>query len=474
MPAKNASKSEKMYANSTPLEPQLRVDPPHEVTGGVENVATAAKVKSIRLNDVSTRLQDVAILEHASIGDEVAATVPTRPAVSARSPDNAMADGAPGESVNLQIEQLAERLSAQLRDVDRREAGLHAQLAEQENATRSARHWLRERQHELNQRDADLNHREEAIRLKQAELARDDQQHAEGRERTKSDQRRLAEATASRQREFETREQAIAAREASLAAATAALAEATAEQKLELEVELSKLLQRQQNLDEAEALLVDSQTGLEQQQRQLAADRQAWHERSQYERRQIQAEQAKNAYELEQKARLLTTRTELLDRRAAAFEQLREEVATAHRETLDLRLATDELWAELCGENPPAELAKSLARIRGQIAATAREQRRENAAARQEVETSVGRLAEDRQHLQRQADEMESWTATCRDEFSAQAERLAQREHSLDLRQMQLDELVQRLQEDRQAYEREIRRLLGQLRATDCETVVSS
>ena len=49
------------------------------------------------------------------------------------------------DRLQLQVEQIADRLRAEQEQIDRREADLHAQLAEQENEARAARLWLRER-----------------------------------------------------------------------------------------------------------------------------------------------------------------------------------------------------------------------------------------------------------------------------------------------------------------------------------------
>ena len=54
------------------------------------------------------------------------------------------------------------------------------------------------------------------------------------------------------------------------------------------------------------------------------------------------------------KSEQLQRKSESLDRRQAAMDQLQADVTRMHRESLELRLATEELWVRLSGKAPPA------------------------------------------------------------------------------------------------------------------------
>ena len=50
------------------------------------------------------------------------------------------------------------------------------------------------------------------------------------------------------------------------------------------------------------------------------------------------------------------------------LEELRAELGRMHRETLEIRLATEELWVQVSGVAPPAVLTRSLGQIRARLA----------------------------------------------------------------------------------------------------------
>jgi hypothetical protein len=377
------------------LDPQLRLDPAHELA--------AAGARSVE------REPQLAAVAVATLG--------------------VMTEAAPGDQLRLQADQLASHLHLRLREVDRREASLNAQLADQENGVRSARLWFRERQQENMERAAELDRREREIELREQVQAQAERELAESRRLSAFEVRRQTDALNARLRELDLREQTVINDEAENAAVGAAMAQrAATQQQIEdryradsqrfnrqvgvllsliqvflhgappadadevivppeysepaqaealiecFAATINGLHSRQRNLNEAEALLADGQAELDEARRQLAADRLAWDEHC--------AEQ-----------RLALERT-----RADAERELER-----HGQSL---LARDE------------ERSQSLAR----------------------------------QFAGRQA------------ELNEQSARNEARASDLERRQIELERERLQLQHDRRAYEREIRRLLGELR----------
>jgi len=76
----------------------------------------------------------------------------------------------------------------------------------------------------------------------------------------------------------------------------------------------------------------------------------------------------------------------------------------------------------------------------------------------------AARLDQDRERLQQHKQELEQWAVNRQADLEGQAARMVAREQQLDRRQVELDELRSEQMQDRQGYEREIRRLLGELR----------
>ncbi len=445
--ARSDKKSAQTAANRSAPQVQMRVDPPHVVAG-----APPTDVDVVQ----------VAAGEHAAVREAVAvghtAGHATRETLSGLIA--APAESSPAEQLQLQAEQLAARLGAQQDQIDRREADLNAQLAKHEHDARSSRLWLRERQQEFADREAQLAQREQAIAAKEEELLRADREQAESRERAKSEQRRQSEGFAAQQRELDERQRAFERQETENAAIAAAQARTSAEQ-----AQLAERLKvRQRNLEEAEVLLADSQAELDGSRRQFEADRQAWHKRCDATRKEMEQAQARSEADFDKKLHGLKARADRLERRAAALDQLRAEVLRAQREALELRLATDEVWAQMMGVAPPAALSQSLAQVRGKLAEQYRAERTEIAGEKKEIELLAARVEQDRQRLGQRKQELEQWAADRQADLEGQATRLLAREQQLDRRQAELDDARISQAEDRREYEREIRRLLGELR----------
>jgi hypothetical protein len=434
---------------STPAKgaaPQVRIDPPHVVAG-----APPADADVVHSDEIAT----VASREAVAVGHTASHA---REAFSGSTETLVMSS--PAEQLQLQAEQLAERLGAQQEQIDRREADLNAQLAKQEHDARGARLWLRERQQEFADREAALAERERAIAAKEEDLTKADREQAEARERAKSEQRRQSEAFAAQQRELDERQRALDRQETENAAVSAALTRTSNEQAQLAE----RLKSRQRNLEEAEILLADSQTELDTARRQFESDRQAWQRRCEATRKELEQGQAQKAAEFEKTLHQLRARADRLELRAAAVDQLRAEVLRAQREALELRLTTDEVWAQMMGVAPPAALSQSLAQVRGKLAEQYRSERAEIAGEKKELELLATRVEQDRQRLQQRKQEVEQWAADRQADLEGQASRLLAREQQLDRRQAELDDLRVSQAENRRDYEREIRRLLGELR----------
>jgi hypothetical protein len=496
--------------DASPAKVTTRIDPPHVISSppaGVDIVEAESEHET-----TSERAREMATVGAGTLSQAAART-------SAREDFPP-----PTEQLEFQAEQIADHLRTQQDQIDRRAAELNAQLAERENEARSARLWLAERQDELAILEAQLTDRERAIEDREAALARADRQQAEAHERAKADQRRQSEAFTASQRELDERQRALDVQETEQAAVSAALARTAAEQQqLESELRqearrlhrlatdavatiscflrgedlpeyeaqfrsgtgndettvdfdevtslfselaggLKRLRDRQKNLEQAETLLDDGQAELDDARKRFDGERREWRVRIETEQRQMAEIQARAAREAEKQFAAIDCRAEQVERRSAAIDQLRAEVLRTQRETLELRLATDELWAQMAGAAPPAALSQSLAQIRGKLAEQYRLQRAEIAGEKKELEGLVERVDRERERVKGQRQDLERWAANRQDDIEGQAARLAAREHQIDQRAAKLEEILDLQVAERQAYQREIRRLLGQIR----------
>ena len=314
--------------------------------------------------------------------------------------DSGAAISTASEQVRVQAAQLAEHLQARQKELDHREARLNAWAAELDRDARAARMWLTERVAEFEERD-----------------------------------RSPAPAPA---RASDAAEQAI-------------------------RQHAEHLETKRSQLDEVEARLLEERTETERLREQYLTERRAWEEEVAAERERLQAERSRGESEIEEKRRAIQRRGEQLDQSHAVLAQLRDELGRMHRETLEIRLATEELWVQLSGDAPPAALVHSLGRIRSKLADQYRMASTEQQQRRQELEGLRGQLVEQHQVLVRQKVQFDKWAADCREEADQQASRLIARQQELDRLETRLRDQSHQWQAERLGLRQEVRRLRLQL-----------
>ncbi len=152
---------------------------------------------------------------------------------------------------------------------------------------------------------------------------------------------------------------------------------------------------------------------------------------------------AQRVGEIEERHRAIERRSKRVDRSGATLEQLRRELDRRHREALENRLATEELWAKLAGRAAPETLERSLGRIRARLAEQYRQANAELQERTDQIERLQGRVAEQHKRLLRQKREMEQWLAACRREMERESARAVARRQEFDRRERELAERSQ-------------------------------
>jgi hypothetical protein len=165
-------------------------------------------------------------------------------------------------------------------------------------------------------------------------------------------------------------------------------------------------------------------------------ERRQFREEMQRERQRIAAAEQHALREVEKKRETLQRRSEHLDRCQAALRTLRGQLLEMHRETLEIRLAAEELWIRMAGEAPPAALTIELERLRGQLADQYRLAGADLAERKQELETLREELAAQCQTFAAHKKQFERWATTQRQQLEIQAQRLTQREQLLAERRL--------------------------------------
>jgi len=152
-----------------------------------------------------------------------------------------------------------------------------------------------------------------------------------------------------------------------------------------------------------------------------------------------------------------------LELRRAAVEQMRGELTLMQRDTLETRLAAEQILAQLAGAIPPAQLTHQIARSRSKLVDYYRLQNDELTEQRQQLEALAAQLPVQHEKLHRQRRELEQSLQERQTELEKMAGQLAGREAELDRQQEMLTKQQIQWDHERVDYQRQIRRLLAEI-----------
>jgi len=436
----------------------------------------------------------------------------------------ALGAGAPtGEQLRRQSLQLASLLSERQKQLDRRETELNARTAKLEKELRNSQIWLRERQFELGQseseqrerareldsraqeieranetfdrqmaareaelreREAELKRREEETVSREAELdrrrgefqmsqsvrqaqwlSRQRELAAEG-QRLENRRQQTRSMFASMSRQLERRREAIEQRWDALETQSQQSALAG---NAEIQQALEQIAGRQQALDAQAALLDEQQLELEQlwealhqQREQLADDAEARQQEFADQRRKWTAQ--RNEVEAQ-----LKRRREALDRRAGSLQALHDAVVQRQRDSLEMRLSVEQIWSQLAGKAPPAELTQRLGQIRTRLAQHRRDELAESDRRKAELLETAADLGRRQAQLREQSNELRQWVAQRHEHLEEQAARLVAREQELDQQEQAFRRDREQWAAERVGLQQHLRRLQGELRRSSAE-----
>jgi chromosome segregation ATPase len=364
------------------------------------------------------------------------------------------------EQMFIQAGQLAALLQRRQRELDRREAQLHARSARLEEEVRELRLRHHEKEAELTERDRMLDEQEAALQKRAAAA-----EEAETRRRQIEQQWREREQQLQRQqKDLERQQTETLAMQKQLARAQQTLAQQSGEldqQRRAFEEKARQFAEgsksSRQCLLEAEKSLREEHEKAENERRAVAAEREQILDRSRVEHAAVARRQQQHETELEIKREQLARRSEHLRRRSAALDQLEQEIGLRHRETLEARLAAEQLNQRLRGESESDEVERHVCEIDDAI--------------RQSYEHLEARLAQQRAELAEAAtqldmrlDELEPRRRELAAWFAQQSRQLDDRRQQCARQQRELDERFRQCAEREAAWRRERGELIAQVR----------
>jgi chromosome segregation ATPase len=389
---------------------------------------------------------------------ESAIVSPGEPSVETPPPDSN------GEQLHRQAEQLAEYLRRRQQELDHRESQLNAQAAQLESDARTARIWLGEREAEIQEQmdrrtamEAEVRQRLDRLAAAEAAFEQRKKQADDGQAEPGVEQALSEIASISSQ--WGVQSQQLAFQSAEFSKLSADL-ESKRNRLKEREAEM---IVKYRELTEVEQRSADAQAETRRLREQMIEERQNFREEVRAHRRRMAEEERRTAAELQKKREQTDQRADRVEQCRAALVRLRDELQQVHRETLEVRLATEELWAQLSGTAPPAALTRSLGRIRTQLADQYRQANAELLERKKELETIRDQLTGQYEKLIEQRRQFEDWAAGRRQDAEVQTARLIAREQELEEAESRFNEQARQWDFDRREFEQEIRRLRLQL-----------
>jgi len=354
------------------------------------------------------------------------------------------------DQVHTQAAQLADHLQRQRKGLDRRESELNACVASLESELRSSRLTAFDREQSLQEKEAQVAAQQQQLDAKQVQRQEAEQQHERELSfatkhcdalaqkckhyEAKLDQERLALAAlqiecdklrASQIQSRHTSGEQLKQERDEFEIHRRATLQRLATMETELDVERHKQRQREEEarqLGERERQLADAQGRLSNREAELD------HQHGELKNRQATSAQQlrEQQEEISRRREQLLTRSSVLDQREATVEQLQAEVTQIHRESLEMRVISEELWARLASQKPAAEATAMLAELRTKLTDQYRLAEASLVHRREELNELVIRLDRQQRDLQSRSDELRQWADARQTEFQHQAQQLAQ------------------------------------------------
>ena len=337
----------------------MRIDPSHDSA-------------DVTVNETLEELEPIGEVPAVPIGDgEI-----VQPAMlEIEEPTEAMISAVAGENpeirqeqLQLEAAQLAEHLRERLCEIDRREAMVHARVAQLESDLRTSRIWLAERHAEFESREAELLYQitdlqEQAAQRGQeigtAELAAE-ARHIEYVQRDE-DLRERAEQLQQREDELGRQRLEVDRQAAEIMHAQhdwrqqrgheeRRWADECRREAQQLEADRSQMTQqfdqafaeREEHVRTAEFLLNEHAEELERERAAFLADQKAWEEQKSRQRQAIDELRAATEAELADRRLRLDARQEWIERQKAGLEQVRDEALSLHRQSMEMRLIAEQ------------------------------------------------------------------------------------------------------------------------------------
>ena len=268
-----------------------------------------------------------------------------------------------------------------------------------------------------------------------------------------------------RRDEYDSSLRRMQAQNADLVAATTALESEGREQSTSLRarskdtIQSAELWQRRlKELDRDERLLKAKMADANQLQKRL--DEELAKQQNESRRFAEQHEQRKTAAKRQFDERLaqLHEKSERLEHRRMAVEKLHQDVTRMYREAIEVRICTEEIWAQV-GDVSSTEMTERLAVLRRRLDDQYHLARQQLGDRKAEIQRLVQELSNHESNLSNRRNEVRGWVARRQEEIEQQARQLVDREQELDSQSANLRHSERQWRSEREQLQQELRRL---------------
>ena len=379
-------------------------------------------------------------------------------------------DRAAWDERHQRLQEREAAIEARHREIDQRQAQLYCDIDQFISDKARAENRLAE----IERREAKIADWESRLQVQGTELEKQTEalrQRAGEVEIGRAELRKSLADLSNREAELDAADQQLGYRQQEIETALARYERlgVTEEKLQQLQEEVRKFSARRRYLDEAEAQLTREKTELADCIRQLGNQRRQWEEQTVRDRRSLAAQQQLAQTDQQHRAQQLDQREAEIDARENALNQLQAELRSTQREVLEMRLATEETWAQLSGALAPASLARSISQVRTKLADHYRVTLDELTQRSEQLEAVRRDLTQQVESLEAHCAEIGDWAERRHVDIESQAARLVSREQELDRQQQHYEQMESQWHIERTDYQAEIRRLLATIRDLEVE-----
>lgn len=356
-----------------------------------------------------------------------------------------------------------------------REQELDARQARLDDETESLIHSkasIAERSDRIDARDAELTERRERLEKTSQAMVQEAQgvkQSSDEAKLKRSELEQLQEQSEAALAELAERERRIDLRQQEIETAIQRYERlGVAEERVAtLQAEVTAIATREHHLSKAETLLAEERSAFADSRKRLIRAEREHNERASGERKSLDSDRAAWRTEVKSVAKQNDHREAQQDRREESLQRLQRELQASQREVLEMRLATEETWAQLTGLLTPAALTKSIATVRVRLADHYSHTLQDIADGRGALRDASKQVAEELRLVEERQIMIEEWANRRHEELGEAASRMEAREHELNRQQRAFEQFEARWATERSDYREQIRLLLAELRTDE-------